>query len=731
MAFFEITLVLAMVLQFGAGYLILRFIFYSDRIAAWMLIVSALLLMSGQTMMATFQAIERGSHGLFDWAHALATLLISGLIFAGLNWIGPAVRRRFQRQSELGATAAIMENLLAHSPSAIAVRDLDGKYIVVNNAYEKAFGRAREDIVGRFAADILPENFARMTQKLDREIRETGIPLVHEHPVPFASGEGMFLSVRFPVHESNGEIVGIGSIGTDVTEMHKVRESLRIQQDRYERATEAANVGVWEWNLLTGEMYVAPNLERLLGCSEDEHISHIDDWYRRLEPGQEEVIKEKVNEYLAGRRHDEDLTTYSVMMPSGDVRWFETRSQPIIEENGKVMRLIGADTEITSRRQIELHVQEREALLNTILENLPVGILIKDSDFRFESANKTYIDWYGVDFEKLRGKRFEETSGFQVDNDYTLVKDQELAALQENGIVERLSTRNFADGRPHVVRITKFPIHDADGNITKIGSVSVDLTEQIRIQEELEATNQRLDAANKAKSEFLAHMSHELRTPLNSVIGFSEMMRTETLGELGNQTYKEYSDHIHSSASHLLDVINDILDISKIEAGELEIDESEIDLKDLVREVMTLASQRTPGKLLSVSSDVASAVPMLLGDARMIKQVLVNLLSNALKFTPDGGSVVVAAKCDPDRRVLLSVRDTGIGIAEQDIPRALQPFEQVRQSARLSHGGTGLGLSLSKKLVELHGAELFIKSEIGKGTTVTVMFPTNRTIGSC
>lgn len=725
---FEAILLLSMFLQFGAGYVILKFIFYSDRAVSWMLVVAALLLMSGQTLMSAFQAMERTSHDLFAWAYALATLVISGLIFAGLYRIGPAVRTRFRRQSELDAQAAIMENLLAHSPSAIAVRDLKGKYTVVNRAYEKAFGRSREEIVGRFAADVLPEDFARMTKEMDRKILETGEPIVHEHAVPFAEGQGVVLSVRFPVRQENGAIVGIGSIGTDVTEMHRVRESLRVQQDRYERATEAAHVGVWEWNLLTGDIYIAPNLEKMLGCDADDHITHIDEWYEKIRIDQRETVKTRVSEYLSGERHDENVSMYSVKMSDGEIRWFESRSFPVIEPNGKVMRLIGTDVEVTLRRQIETHAQEREALLQGILENLPVGIVIKDKDLRFEAVNKTYLDWNNISSDELIGKRLEDLPGYQPDNDFDLVKEHEQALLRGEDSVERLSMRTFADGNPHVIRVTKFPIHDASGEIAKIGSVSVDITEQINIQEKLEATNKRLDAANRAKSEFLAHMSHELRTPLNSVIGFSDMMRSETMGRLGNQTYLSYAGYIHNSASYLLDMINDILDISKIEAGELHIEDTPVNLVDLIEESLTLASELVSEKSLDVSSVIEDDIPRLLADERMVKQVLVNLLSNAQKFTPDGGRIVISAKCDQDQKILLSVKDTGIGIDERDIPRALEPFEQVRQSANLSHSGTGLGLSLSKKLVELHGAEMFVRSQLGKGTTVTVMFPESRTV---
>lgn len=718
----------AMGLQFAAVCLVFRFLYYSNQRLAWLLFATALILMTAQSFVMLFSMIKADVPDPSGWVYAFVTLTVAIFMFGGVLMTGPAVRRRFDRQVETGASMAIMKNLLAHSPSTIAVRDIEGKYLLVNDAYERAFGVSRDEIIGKRAAEVLAPEFAEASAQFDTVVLTTGQPLIHEHAATFEWGQGMMLAVRFPVRDEDGDIIGIGGIGTDVTETHRVRESLQIQQDRYERATQAAQVGVWEWNLLTGDIYVAPNLEEMLGCPPDEHITHINDWYARLEPGQQTDIEKKVSEFLAGERHEEEISVYSIRTPGGRTRWFETRSLPVVEPNGKVMRLIGTDTEITLRRQAELHAKEREALLNSILDNLPVGILIKDKELHYLSANKIFLDWYGVSMDDLRGKKFAETTGFQEDNDYSQVKKHELEVLESGQILERLSARIFSDGKQHVVRVTKFPIHDEKGEISKVGSVSVDLTEQVFIQEELEAANKRLDAANRAKSEFLAHMSHELRTPLNSVIGFSEMVRTETLGPIDNKTYVQYAGYIQQSASHLLDVINDILDISKIEAGELELDEVATDLNDVVSEALTLASQRAIGKNLTVTSDISDDLPMLFADDRMIKQVLVNLLSNAVKFTPDGGDVVVSAKCDPDHQILIAVRDTGIGIAEKDIPRAMQPFEQVRRSAKLSHGGTGLGLSLSKKLVELHGANMFINSELGVGTTVTIMFPPVRTI---
>ena len=724
----EIMLAVAMVLQCAAVCLVFRFLHYSVRRVAWVLIVSALLLMAGQTFVMLYRLIDAGPVDPSSWVHALITLAISALFFGGVLMTGPAIRNRYDRLIEVGASMAIMENLLAHSPSFIGIRDLDGRFILVNDSYERAYGKSRQEMIGKRVEEVLPRPIADVLAHYDTQVLATGKPVMYENATPFAHGDGILLAVQFPVRDANGEIIGVGGIGTDVTENHRVRADLQIQQDRYERATQAAKVGVWEWNLITGDIYVAPNLEEMYGCAPDQHITHIDQWYALLDPELVKVIQEKVEQYLAGERHNEDVSTYSIRTRDGQERWFETRSLPLIEENGKVMRLIGTDTDITLRYKTAQHAREREALLNSILENLPVGILIKDSDLRYQAATKTYLEWYGVTMDELRGKVFSETTGFQEDNDYSEVEAQERAVLNTGDIIERMSARNFAYGKQHVVRITKFPIHDENGEISKIGSVSVDLTEQIRGQEELEAANKRLDAANRAKSEFLAHMSHELRTPLNSVIGFSEMVRAETLGPIDNPTYIDYAGYIQQSASHLLNVINDILDISKIEAGELEMDEVPVDLQALVAESMTLASQRAVGKDLAVNSDIPTDLPKLMADERMIKQVIVNLLSNAVKFTPDGGSVTVTAACDPDQQILLSVRDNGIGIAEKDIPRAMQPFEQVRRSATLSHSGTGLGLSLSKKLVELHGAGLFISSEVGVGTTVTIMFPANRTV---
>ncbi len=245
--------------------------------------------------------------------------------------------------------------------------------------------------------------------------------------------------------------------------------------------------------------------------------------------------------------------------------------------------------------------------------------------------------------------------------------------------------------------------------------------------EKVERQNIELHAANRAKTEFLANMSHELRTPLNAVIGFSEVIKNQIFGPLGNQRYADYAGDIHASGEHLLRIINDILDLSKIEAGHMELHEESVDLVQVIDDAARIVRERAASAELKFATEAAANLPGLWADERAIKQILINLLSNAIKFTPAGGSVTVAAEFDQDM-LALSVRDTGLGMDPADVPKALAPFAQLDGSLARRHDGTGLGLPLVKSLVDLHGGELIFNTAPGAGTTVRIRFPRERTI---
>lgn len=255
-----------------------------------------------------------------------------------------------------------------------------------------------------------------------------------------------------------------------------------------------------------------------------------------------------------------------------------------------------------------------------------------------------------------------------------------------------------------------------------------EIAERRHAEEALRIAIASADAANRTKSTFLAHTSHELRTPLNAVIGFSDMIRDGIGGGASPEKLTEYAGHINESGRHLLAILNDILDLSKVEAGKLELYEEEIDPGAAVQACVAIMRARAERGGLTLAAEVPATVPMLLADERKVKQVVLNLLSNAIKFTRPGGRVVAGIRVEDSGAVAISVSDSGIGIADKDIAVAMAPFSQVDSALSRKFEGTGLGLPLAKALVELHQGTFKVESKPGTGTTITAVFPVRRSV---
>jgi len=370
-------------------------------------------------------------------------------------------------------------------------------------------------------------------------------------------------------------------------------------------------------------------------------------------------------------------------------------------------------------------IRESERNYRAIVEDQSEMISRHAPDGTRTFVNESYCRHYGMSKEELFGQSAYD--GMAAD-DLKRLKDLYRNLTPENPSSEFEIAVSTPSGEMNWQLWTKRAIFDEEGNITEYQAVGHDITDRKRIEQELETALNQANAANEAKSDFLANMSHELRTPLNSILGFSQMIKSEMFGAHSNPKYADYATAINVSGTHLLQIINDILDISRVEAGETPLEDTEINVNTATRECLAMVKDPAADAGVELRDELPAEAPSILADERHFKQVLLNLLSNGIKFTPSGGHVAVSSAVDEHNCVRLNVVDSGIGVDGNDIPKILEPFGQVASSQIRNHDGTGLGLPICNALMKLHGGSMIIESESGVGTDVTLKFPSNRTI---
>ncbi len=411
----------------------------------------------------------------------------------------------------------------------------------------------------------------------------------------------------------------------------------------------------------------------------------------------------------------------STIIQHHDNRTYERRQY--VTPSGGLLSLI---TDVTEMKNTEDALVENAAMLQGIFDNSPVSMNLKDTSGRYLLINKPYADWYGLTPEEIIGKKANE---FFFDQPMAEALDIVERSVLETGETIRYEVKiTDRDGTPCHRDVTKFLIKVEGGKSSAIGTIVIDITEHRKTEEHLLQAKEEAEIASSSKSEFLANISHELRTPLNSVIGFSDALKTEMFGPLGSDQNKEYVEHISRSGKFLLGLINNLLDLAKIEAGGLEIFEEVLDIRELINESQDMVSLQAEERAVAIVIDVQSNLPLLVADRFVIKQVLLNLLSNAIKFTQKGGTVTTRAQIDKDGSFSLVVMDDGIGISSKNIEKVLEPFTRGDDAYTRSKDGTGLGLSLVNSLVSMHGGHVNIESNVGVGTTVTVTFPSARVV---
>jgi PAS domain S-box-containing protein len=379
------------------------------------------------------------------------------------------------------------------------------------------------------------------------------------------------------------------------------------------------------------------------------------------------------------------------------------------------------------RMSAERPLSDDAHLYRGIFENAIWGIFQTTPEGYYLTANPALARIYGyASADEMLSSLTDIGRQLYVDRSR---RDEFIRLMKRNGALAGFESQVYRrDGAIIWISESCREVRDRTGRLLYYEGTVEDITARKRVEMELRAAKEEAEAASQAKSDFLAHMSHELRTPLNAVLGFAEVLKNELFGPLGDGRYRDYSHDIYNSGKHLLDVINDILDLAKIEAGHLQLNETHADLREIMAACERLVAETARTRHIKLDMAVPETSLMLRADVVQLRQILLNLLSNALKFTASGNRVGCAATRAPDGGMLIEVTDTGIGMTPEEVIMALQPFQQIENVFTRRYEGTGLGLPLTKALVELHGGSLVLDSAPGRGTTARVWLPASRIV---
>ena len=519
---------------------------------------------------------------------------------------------------------------------------------------------------------------------------------------------------------------------------------------RLDMALQGGECGLWDWNLMDDRIFWSKSMYDILGMAAQDFLT-FSQFAARMHPDDAQVDV-LIDDLLQGRRKDFDQE-FRLRHEDGEFIWLRARAALSRGFEVSKPHLVGIVFDISRQKRLDALNQAAELRLKDAVENISEAFVLWDTESRLVLCNSKYQQFHSLPPEVC-----------EPGTPYSVVSSSAKQPLVQHFAAEERTSASgarslevqFADGRwlqinerrtkdggfvsvgTDITALKQQEVNLLQSERTLMGAVR-DLQKERQLAEEQSqrlaelahkyaAERNRAEGANRSKSEFLANMSHELRTPLNAIIGFSEIMSEQMFGPMGAPKYSEYAYDIHKSGQFLLDVINDILDMSKIEAGKLELELSDVNLSNIIDDALRLISPRAAESGITILRRETNVAPFK-GDGRALKQVLINLLSNAVKFTPEGGRVIISTAVE-QHFLRIEIKDTGIGIPAQDIEKLGRPFEQVENQFTKSKGGSGLGLAISKSLVELHQGNLIITSRVGQGTTVTVDLPMTQAAAS-
>ena len=531
---------------------------------------------------------------------------------------------------------------------------------------------------------------------------------------------------------------------TRAREADQIYETVR---SRIDTALNRGRCGLWDWDLARGRLFWSHSMFAILGLKPRDTLLSFGEVNALVHP-------EDIDLYaLAAQLTDATATlvdhAFRMRHANGNWVWLRARCELVQQSGDSGPHLIGIAVDITEQKTLVERTVEADLRLRDAIETIPEAFVVWDAQNRLVLCNSNFQELHnlpddaikaGASYESVVAAGRKPVVRSKVTSEGQSPGARTFEAQLDDGRWLHISERRTKDGGYVSVGtdITNIKRHEEklmDSEKRLMATVADLRHSQQKLERQAEEVadlaekyaeeKTRAEEANQAKSKFLANMSHELRTPLNAIIGFSEIMESGMFGPLGSDKYREYCHDIHQSGQYLLDVINDILDMSKIEAGRIRLDAEPIELESFLNDAMRVVSGRANDKRLKLIARIGAGI-RLTADHRLLKQIVLNLLSNAVKFTPEGGRVTIRARGTAGGWVSVSIADTGIGIPEDALARLGRPFEQVESQLTKSHQGSGLGLAIAKSLTELHQGTMRIHSTLGRGTMVLLRLPVTR-----
>jgi signal transduction histidine kinase len=615
----------------------------------------------------------------------------------------------------LAADPRIAEALLTNGQPAY-VADQSGKLVYANDGYNELLEAA---LTSNPAAISDEDNSILSPDALNQALKD-GEPVWIKQTLDTEPTPRDLRSLHFPIAAKNGTSeVLVGGVYYDISRESALAKRVASTQERFDDITRLISDWVWEVDKDFSLTFVSARVMEVFGI------------HPRL---MLDTSLFDIGNFMDAGRDTPDLEwrapfrdkLFSIVDSEGKSRQCQLSGMPVFDSvTGAFAGFRGTANDITVQLEAEARATAAQTRLYDAIESSSQAFALFDAENRLVVCNEKFREYHpttaelmtsGVTFEELITAGAERGQFSDAEGKTAQWVAEELARQRDPGDAYE---QHLSDGR----WLQASDRRTADGGTVCLRTDISDLKQR---EEALRTAREVAELANRTKSEFLANMSHELRTPLNAIIGFSEVILKEMFGPMGNENYEDYVKDIHDSGTHLYELINDILDVSKAEAGKLDLQETSVNIEYVVERCIRLVAERADRALVTIETHIADGTRSLIADERKLKQILINLLSNAVKFTPENGTVDVIVRQLDDGRFELVVKDTGIGIAADDIDKVMATFGQVDSRLARRYEGTGLGLPLTKSLVELHDGVITIESEVDVGTSIFIHLPKER-----